>query len=202
MSVVLLISMACGAATLAATATPVPPVATNTPLPTKTPPAATKTSLPPTETEIPATPTPAPVGVAVKSDSYEVTVIDAVKRDRIYPGGKFLFTPLHGYMLVDIGVKVRNLTGSPASLSWGDVYVVDSNGDGWAPNWGTYQEVSAGKKFDPLTLGLSEKETDPAGKITFNNDIYLRLIYHVLNNAPTTLLFGFGDSPLIEIVIK
>ncbi|MCJ7433872.1 MAG: hypothetical protein MUO77_10330, partial [Anaerolineales bacterium] len=80
------------------------PVATEPPQPIETP--------EPTAEEILETPTPAPVGVLVSSDSYEVTVIKAVKLDRLYPGGKYSYTPKAGYMIVDTGVKVRNLTGS------------------------------------------------------------------------------------------
>jgi hypothetical protein len=172
------------------------PVPSNTPKslePVNTPePTATQETL--------ATPTPAPVGVAVRSDSYEVTVIKAVKLDRLYPGGKYSYTPKAGNMIVDVGVKVSNLTGSQASVKWSNVYVVEETGDAWYPSYGTYKE--SGKEIDPFSLGISENTIVGEDVITFKGDIYLRLIFIVADNDPTTFVFGFDDSPLIEITIK
>jgi len=154
----------------------------------------------PTATEVPATPTPAPVGVPVKSASYEVTVIGANKLERLYPGGTLLYTAKAGKIIVDVGVKVTNLTGSSASVKWGNVYVVENNGDAWYPSWGSYKE--SGKKIDPFSLGISDKTTNKDDLITFSGDIYLRLIFVVTDNAPTTFVFGFEDSPLIEVTVK
>lgn len=145
-------------------------------------------------------PTPAPVGVPVRSGKYEVTVINAVKLERIYPGGKYLYTPNAGDVIVDVGVKVSDLTGSQVSVKWGNVYVVEPNGDAWYPTWGSYKE--SGKKIDPFGLGISDENINGDDLITFKGDIYLRLIFIVTEGDPTVFVFGFDDSPLIEIVVK
>jgi hypothetical protein len=146
------------------------------------------------------TPTPAPVGVPVSSGSYEVTVIKAVKLDRLYPGGKYSYTPKPGNIIIDTGVKVSNLTGSQASVKWSNVYVVEETGDAWYPTFGSYKE--SGKELDPFSLGISENTINGDDVISFKGDIYLRLIFLLTDNAPTTFLFGFEDSPYIEITIK
>jgi hypothetical protein len=167
--------------------------------PTELPPVATLAPEP-TATEIQATPTPAPVGVPVRSGSYEVTVLGAVKLGRFYPGGTLLYTANPGNIIADVGVKVSNLTGSPASVKWSNVYVVEKTGEAWFPFYGSYKE--SGKKIDPFSLGISDKATNGDDLITFNGDIYLRLIFIVTDNDPTTFVFGFDDSPLIEITVK
>jgi hypothetical protein len=165
--------------------------------PTEAPPVATSA---PEATEVLATPTSAPIGVPVKSASYEVTVLGAVKLGRFYPGGKSLFTAKPGNIIVDMGVKVSNLTGSSVSVPWKNVYVVEKTGDAWFPFYGSYKE--SGKKIDPFSLGISDTATNGDDVITFNGDIYLRLIFIVKDNDPTTFVFGFDDSPLIEITVK
>jgi hypothetical protein len=137
------------------------------------------------------------MGSTVKSANFEVKVIDAVKRDRVYPGGKFYFNPADGYMLVDIGVKVSNLTGSDIPVKWGDVYIMTTE-EWWAPSWGTYKDTSG--NLDPFTIGVSELEIDPEAQITFGQDGYFRLFYHIPKDG--TYYFGFADAPLIEVNFK
>jgi hypothetical protein len=38
--------------------------------------------------------------------------------------------------------------------------------------------------------------------LPFTDDLYLRLIYVVTESDPTTVLFGFDTSPMIEVVVK
>lgn len=190
------IILACNGGALAATATPVPtntatlvPTSTATPKPTNTP--------LPTATLEP--PTPAPVGVSVQSEKFEVKVIDAVKRDRVYPGGKFYFTAANGYMLVDIGVKVANISDSALwRVKWGDVYIMNENQEWWYPSWGTFEDTS--DELDPFTIGVSETEINPDLVITLKKTGYLRLFYHIPKDK--TYYFGFDDSPLTEVNFK
>ena len=94
---VAVVIMACQIGSFAAaTATPVPtntlvPTSTSTPKPTLTR-RPTLTPLP-TSTTVP---TPAAVGEPVLDNDIEITVIDAFDRDRIYPGGEYLYTPRQG----------------------------------------------------------------------------------------------------------
>ena len=196
-----LIILACGVGALGATATPMPtntPASTNTLLPTNTP-AATNTPLsPPTETATSEPPTPAPMGSTVQSANFEVKVIDAIKRDRVYPGGKFYFSPAAGYMLVDIGVKVSNLTSTDIPVKWNDIYIMNSKQDWWISSWGTYKVASG--TLDPFSIGVSEVKIDPKVQITVSHDGYLRLFYHI--PVGETYYFGFADSPLTVVKFK
>jgi hypothetical protein len=150
-----------------------------------------------------AAPTEAPPTVAAPTEAPPVAtsaVLGAVKLGRFYPGGKSLFTAKPGNIIVDMGVKVSNLTGSSVSVPWKNVYVVEKTGDAWFPFYGSYKE--SGKKIDPFSLGISDTATNGDDVITFNGDIYLRLIFIVKDNDPTTFVFGFDDSPLIELIKK
>ena len=190
-----LIVLACSGGTLAATVTPAP---TNTPLPTNTL-LPTSTPLPPpTETFTPEPPTPSSMGSVAKSEFFEIKVIDAVVRDRVYPGGKFYFTPADGYMLVDIGVKVTNLTSSSLQVRWDNVYIMNTDQEWWYPNWGTFKDTAG--DLDPFTIGVSEIEINPDLELTLKKTGYLRLFYHL--PKANTYYFAFGDSPFTEIKFK
>jgi hypothetical protein len=201
-SLAALFILACNAvASIGATVTPEStdmPASTNTPLPTNIPAATNTHQPPPTETEIPSTPTPAPVGEAVRSANFEVKVVAAEKRTRVNPGGKFMFVATSGNMLVDIGVKVSNLTGSNLSVKWKDIYIMSKNQDAWYSTWGTWKDSSG--NLDPFTIGISEVYTNPELEISISHDGYLRLFYHIPRGE--TYYFGFFDSPLTVINFK
>jgi len=197
---VALFALACAAVPLGATATPVP---TNTPLPTNTAtPKPTATPLP-TETNTPLPPTPAPMGVPVQSDLYEVTVLNARRLDSgVHTGDGYYWTANAGKVFIEIEVKVSNLqSGSNANVPWSSIYVVESNGDAWYPNWGGFKAVASGKSFAASNLSVSGID-DGAATLPFTDDLYLRLIYVVTESDPTTVLFGFDTSPMIEVIVK
>ena len=163
------------------TATPRPP----TPEPTETP--------IPTET---LPPPPVPVGETVQGSNIEVTVVDVIVRDRIYPGGVYLYTPNPGYQILDFGVKVSNLKpGHTLSIQWGNVYIVEENGDSWYPIWGSAKMVASGASFDPFSIGISDTELDGNDTFQVEEDTYLRLIYIVQSDPPQTILFAIEDTP-------
>ena len=203
--VVLTVILACSGGGLGA------PAATDTPAPTNTPAPTSTITLTPTKTARPTrtpeptatlTPTPAPLGVPVKTDSYEVTVVGAVDLKRIYPGGKYLYTPNAKYMIVDIGVRVRNLNpGQTISMPWSEVYVVEENNDSWYALWGSFEEVSSGSEIDPFTLGISDQEINGDDTFSFTQDAYFRLVYILARESTKNILFGFGDSPMITLTI-
>jgi glucose/arabinose dehydrogenase len=171
------------ASTNTATARP-----TSTPRPTKTP-----------------FPTSAPVGVSINAGDFSYTVVDAVSLMRFYPGGKFLFTANPGYMIVDIGVHLVNSNpGSAVSIPWANVYITEANGDSWLAYYGTAKAVSADTEIDPFTLGISDIELDTTKNIDFNGDAYLRIIFLVgdNDNQDVPLVFGIGDAPDAEFVVK
>lgn len=155
----------------------------------------------PTATEkILATPTPAPVGEAVRSESFEVTVVNARELNRVYMGD-FYYYPKAGQMFVEFIVKVSNLTGSKASVPWENVYVIEDTGDAWYPNWGGFKDVKTGKTVDGSTIGVNEI-VDGKATLDFEEDVFLRLIWFLTKKDKTTILFGFDDSPLIEFTVK
>jgi hypothetical protein len=174
-----------------------PSVASPTATPTQAPrdtatPRPTATTRP-TET---LPPTPAPVGIPVPGSDIEVTVVDVIARDRIYPGGVYLYTPKAGFQILDFGVKVHNLKpGSTQSIKWSNVYIVEENGDSWYPIWGGAKMVASGATFDPFTIGISEKELVGEDSFQVEEDTYLRLVYIVQSDPPQSILFAIEDSP-------
>ena len=173
------------------------PTSTSTPIPTNT-------SIP---TDIPIA-TPAPVGSTVTYGSLEITVMDVINRESVHfgdvdSGWETFYTPSAGHYLIDVGVLIHNLEpGNAVHLTWKDVYVVEENGDTWQPVWGSIKTVSAGKKLDPFSIGLSSTELDGDADIEFDNDTYLRLIYGVKDNPNQTILFGVQDSPMISFTLN
>jgi hypothetical protein len=205
--VTLIMIMACSTGGLGVqpTETPEPPKPTNTPEPTSTITLTPTKTARPTRTPKPTatlTSTPAPLGIPVKTDKYEVTVVGAVDLKRIYPGGKYLYTPNAKYMIVDIGVRVRNLNpGQTITLPWSDIYVIESNNESWYALWGDIEEVTSGTEMDPFTIGISDEEIDGNTTFSFQQDAYFRVIYILDRENPKNILFGFGDSPMITLTI-
>ena len=178
--VLILVSLACGSAQPTPTQAPtstVTVVASQTPRPTSTP--------RPTATKVPPTPTPASIGVPVVYDSLEITVLDVMNRESVHfgdvaGGWETFYKPLAGRYLIDVGVLVHNLKpGNAVHMKWNNVYVVEASGDAWYPVWGTLKTVSADKKMDPFTMGLSSINIDGDEAIEFDNNTYMRLIFSV-----------------------
>lgn len=197
--VVILFMLACGGGTFVpATEIPAP---TSTPQATKT---ATRrpTSTPrPTSTKVPPTPTAAPVGVPVSNGSYEVTVVKTRKLESVYLSETQYWAANPGYQFMELGVRVKNLDpNKAASVRWNKVYVIEKEGS-YYPGWGAFQAVDKGVEINPSGLVFYEI-TNPAKELVFKEDAFLRLIFTIKLYDKTTFLFGFGDSPLIEIVIK
>jgi hypothetical protein len=155
----------------------------------------------PTETAIPTEtlpPPPVPVGEPVQGSNIEVTVVDVIVRDRIYPGGVYLYSPKAGFEILDFGVKVTNLvSGHTQSIQWSNVYIVEENGDSWYPIWGGAKMVPGGSSFDPFSIGISEQELVGTDTFEVEEDTYLRLIYIVQSDPPQTILFAIEDTPFI-----
>jgi hypothetical protein len=185
---------------LAVTETPLsPPTSTEMPLSLPT---STEKPLPPSpvKTDIPVAPTPAPIGEAVRSSSYEVTVVSARELARVYMGNYYHY-PENGKTFVEVVVKISNLTGSRASVPWEKIYVIEESGDSWYPNWSGFKAVATGKKVDGSTVGVNAT-VDGKSTVDFQEDAFLRAIWYVSKQSgSTTLLFVFDDSPQIKIMI-
>lgn len=195
------ISLACSAGALAATVTPVP---TNTvtlvPSTNTATPKPTSTPLP-TATEIPPTPVPVPMGTPVSSRDYEVNVIYMRTLNTVYLDTIYQWVPTQGNMFVELGIKVVNLEpSSKVSIPWSAVYIIEENGDMRYPSWGEFKPVKIGIEFNPKELVFRELK-NPAEQVSFDEVVYLRAIYGAKKLSPTTLLFGFGESPLIKVIV-
>jgi hypothetical protein len=196
--------LACSMGSFGAAPSPAPTntlVPTNTPAPTNTAkPEPTNTPIP-TETEIPSTPTPMPMGTPVSNGEYEVNVVYMRTLETVYLDTQYHWVPTAGNMFVELGIKVVNLKpGSKVSVPWGSVYVREASGDVWYPNWGEFKPVASGVEFNPKKLVFRSLK-DPAEQVVFDDIVYVRAIYGVAKLSPTTLLFGFGDSPQIKVVV-
>ncbi|MBN1305206.1 MAG: hypothetical protein JXA13_12290 [Anaerolineales bacterium] len=180
------------------TDTPVP-TNTATPRPTSTP--RPTTTPQPTATEAPPTPIPAPMGTPVSNGDYEVNVVSMRTLNTVYLDKIFQWVPTAGNMFVELGIKVVNLKpGAAVSVPWGQVHIIEENGDTWYPNWGEFKPVESGIEVSPKSLMFRMLE-DPAEEVVFDEVVFIRAIYGVAKHNPTTLLFGFGDSPLIVVVV-
>jgi len=201
LSLMLLFILACS---FGAAADPTP-TAVPTATETEKPPEPTET-IEPTETPLPtetaAPPTPAAVGETALGEGFDLTVVDAYERDRIYPGGQYSFTPKAGYMIVDIGMRVQNQSpGTTLSFPWNTVYILEDNGDGWYPLWGSVEYVGSGETMDSMTIGISEYEVDGEELIKMENDAYLRMIF-IVKDTNENLLVGIGDSQQVALTLK
>ena len=127
-----------------------------------------------------------------------MNVVAFEKRSRVYPGGTYFYDAKPGYMLVDLGVKVTNLTSSGLDVKWNDIYLMNAENKWWYPRWGTFKAST--NSIDPLTLGVSENKIEPEVFITLDNSGYLRLFYLV--TEAEVMYFGFADSALTELHFK
>lgn len=183
-----------------------------TPIPPTDTPAATATKTPkPTSTPRPTAtlvPTPAPLGSAVTYNSLEITVLDVFNRESVHFGDvsghwETFYKPIAEHYLIDVGVLVHNLKpGNVVPVKWGNIFIVEENGDGWYPGWGKAKTVETGTKIDPFSIGLSSTNLNPDDLVQFDNDTYLRLIFMVVADPEQTILFGIEDSPAIGFKVN
>lgn len=207
LSLLLLVSLACGAFSAAPTdSAPVDSAEvepTNTPQPTNIPPTATKkpTNTPrPTNTPVPPTATAAPIGVPSSNSYYEITVLYARYFSKVFSGG-FEYTPsTYGGKFLDVGVVIKNLQPGTRAVPWQNIYIIfPKENQGYYPNFGGSFVPNSNAKFDPATLFLYPE--DKFENIVFDDIVYLRGVWATDGSKPATYYFGFDASPLIEIVI-
>jgi hypothetical protein len=177
--------------TLTATATS---TATSTPTPTSTP--------LPTATEVPPTSTAVPMGEPVSTTDYEVNVITMRILPSVINDYFNEWVPKDGYMFVELGIKVVNLNpGTNVSVKNEKINVIEEDGKTWYPSWGFAKPVASGTDVTPKNLTLLSWENLGQETVDFDEVVFIRTVYIVKKHNPTTLLFRFGDSPLIEVVV-
>jgi len=194
------VNLACGGLTTVEPTTIPTQQATNThtPLPSNT---AKPTNTPrPTATEILPTSTAVPIKLPAINEQYEVKVLSSRLLDSATTGG-LIYTANPGYKFLELAVLVTNLqVGEQQSFFWGDVYIIEKD------NLASYSFFSGSfipKNNEQVNAAILNFETtSPEQSITFDNIIYLRLIWIVADEKPTSYLFGFDTSPLIEIPVK
>jgi hypothetical protein len=192
--------LGCGAGQLfaptitpSATITPTLTLApTSTPRPTSTP--------NPTATKVPPTPTPASLGEAVSYKSIEVSVLDVYRHDNLIPGNGYRYWANPGYLIIDLVVKAHNTGTSPAAIKWSDTYVIDSDGMRSDVLFGGSRTAASKQKVDPLSIDYNAIYGDTA--VEFEDTAYMRIIYIITEKPEQKVLFGVGDSPLIEFNVK
>jgi hypothetical protein len=141
------------------------------------------------------------MGMTVSSGDYEVNVISMRTLNTVYLDTQYQWVPTAGNMFVELGIKVVNLKpGSEVSVPWGNVYVIEEDGGTWYPNWGEFKPVAKGIEISPKSLVFKILD-DPNEPVVFDEVVFIRAIYGVAKHSPTTILFGFGDAPLIEVVV-
>lgn len=204
LSAIIAISLACSSMPgLSPTSTP-EPTATNLPTNTATKaPTATKkpTFTPrPTFTPVPPTATAAPVGETVSNDDYDVDVLKVRKLGSVYIDQNYIWQANPGYLFLELGVKVTNKRSGTTSIPWESIYVIEEGDKYWYPGWGGYQNAAPNETVNPATI-IFEEIKSGKGLVSFKETVYLRLIWTIKDNNPSTVYFGFDTSPLIEVVI-
>lgn len=209
--IVFVLSLACATLTAPSDSTAAPvsetPHSTNTNVP------AVNTSTPkpsptvaPTKTPIPPTATAASLKEPVANEQYEVRIITSRFLDKVYTyfaaGGGWEYTPNKGYIFLELGVKITNLKPEKIiHVPWENVYVIDKNNQSWYPNFGgSYAPKNKNEEVNPATITFDN--TYNLETITVENIVYIRAIWAVIDEKPTSYLFGFDLSPLIEVPRK
>jgi hypothetical protein len=141
------------------------------------------------------------MGMPVSTEDYEVNVISMRMLETVYLDAQYHWVPTAGNMFVELGIKVVNLKpGSTVSVAWGNIVVIEEDESTWYPNWGEFKPVASGIEVSPKSLVFRTLD-DPAEEVTFDDVVFIRAIYGVARRSPTTILFGFGNAPLIEVVV-
>lgn len=119
----------------------------------------------------------------------------------VYLDTKYQWVPTAGNMFVELGIKVVNLKpGDKISVPWKNIYVREVNNVSSAPYWGEFKPVASGTEISPKSLTFRSLD-NPVEPVVFDDVVFIRAIYGVAKHSPTTLLFGFGESPLIKVVV-
>jgi hypothetical protein len=158
----------------------------------------------PTATKITPTPIPIPMGTPVSNEDYEVNVLYMRTLDTVYLDAEYHWVPTAGNMFVELGIKVVNLNPrATGAVRWGDIYVleVDEHAGPWYPNWGESKSVASDVTVNPKSLVFKSLEDKASEQIIFKDVVFVRAIYTVRKHSPTTLLFGFDSSPLIQVIV-
>jgi hypothetical protein len=175
-------------------------VPTSTPVPTLTPVPPTSTPIP-TATEVPPTQAPASLGEVVSYNTLEISVLDVYRHDNLIPGNGYRYWANSGFMIIDLVVKVQNTGSSPASITWNDTYVLDDTGSRNEVMFGGSRSASKTAKVDPLSIDYNDLYGGRGG-VEVVDTVYMRIIYIVPDKHEQKVLFGIGDSPLIELTVK
>lgn len=196
--VLVITALACaGGAPAEPTETP-EPLATNTPLPTSTPEPTYTPEPTSTHTPIP-TSTPVPeIGEPVISENWEITVIAAMYRKRIYPGGGYYYDPNPGYMFIDVGLKAKSL-GSDTTVFSSNIVVIDENGESWSALWSGEKDANGGE-VDPFSIGMNSVLDED---INISTEKYLRLAFVLKNTSlDKEIYFKFEDVPAVPFIVN
>jgi hypothetical protein len=178
---------------------------TQTARPTRTPtPTATRTPRPTPTMQ----PTPAPIGAVVPDGALEIILLSALERETMHIGdveGRhyIYYYARKGARIIDLAVLVHNTDpNEPVAVKWGDIYVVEPNGDSVSPTWGKVQAVDEANLVDPYMIGISSEDIDSEATLEFVDDTYLRLVFLVSDDPDQALRFHIEDSPRIQFQTK
>lgn len=186
--------VAINTATLRPTVTKILPTlkSTSTPRPTST--------SRPTATKIPSTAIPASLGEVVKYKSIEISVLDVYRHDNLIPGNGYRYWAQDGYMIIDLVVKVQNTGPTPASIKWGDAYVIDYTDSSSDLIFAGSRSAAKKEKVDPLSIDYNV--VDETASIKIIDTVYLRIVYIISEKPEQTVFFGIADSPQIAFTVK
>jgi len=174
-------------------------VPTSTPIPTLT---RVPTSTPlPTATEVPPTQMPASLGEVISYKTLDISVLDVYRHDNLIPGNGYRYWANPGFMIIDLVVKVQNTGSSSTSITWNDTYALDDSGSRSEVMFGGSRSASKTAKIDPLSIDYNDLYGG-MGEVEVIDTVYMRIIYIIPDKSEQKVLFGIGDSPKIEFLVK
>lgn len=171
------------------------PTRTPTRTPTKTPKPTSTATLTPTSTP---EPTPAAIGETVQYDGMEITVLEMVTHTQLMFGWSG-WDAIEGYIFVDMTVLVRNRDEAAVTMTVGDMYVVEENGDARNPFAGGFKNVELEKRFNPMA-NIKIETFSGYEQVALKEDTYLRLVFTVQEHQE--VLFGIQNSPQFSIPVE
>lgn len=202
LAIICCVVAACLLAACAPAPTPLPtPAPTASPAPSSTP-VPTDTPIPtPTFTPT-ASPTPVPeIGKPLTGENWEVTVLVTKVRERIVTG-LTLYTPKAGYMILDIGLKARNINPSRnPNANASKAILVDELAQEWPPVFWGNQPAVKGKEIDPFSVGIyatGNVGSLASDAIEIKDQSYLRFVYFIgTGSLGKHVGFRFQDLPAV-----
>jgi hypothetical protein len=138
--------------------------------------------------------------VTVSNEDYDVNVVKVRKLGSVYLDQNYVWQANPGYLFLELGVRAISKKAGSKAIPWENIYIIEQDGSSWYPNWGGYQTAKAGETVNPASIIFAQINSG-SEVIQFSDAVFLRVIWTIKDNNPSTVYFGFDNAPLIEVII-